>query len=245
MTAEQIYNLIERNKVVMVQLQDTNANVVLEESASTPAQLVEALRGIMDSFAGYRKLSVRGKTSESSKANWTKGFTWQLEFPSAPVAGTPANNNAVDRSQYIGAVDYVNMMRDMMEKNFSIQKELMEKSIQLSNNDPTKWLPFVQTVAPMLGLNTGGIQGPPQPAAKTKELKFGGTGEADFSKMNDDQITQLIGGKLNELSKKIKAWKMYCIIDALNNIPDLDKKAEQIAKAFQSDKLDMALQYFN
>lgn len=202
----------------MLQICDYGGNKLMDVQEKTPQAAVKELEELLPNFVEYRKLEIKGR--ENISTPWTKAFCWQLDFgkgEAKSIGHMPANNGS------ISALDYVGMMKDMMNENFKLQKDLLEKTVQFNNQDPSKWLPIINSVAPMLGLNAGGIQGPPE---QKKALEFG---DVDTSKMSGEEISGLIGEKLQSVSKKISGPQMLKIISALDNNTLLASQAENIS----------------
>jgi len=221
MQSSQIATLILKNKCNELLICDYGGNKLMDIIEKSPSAAAKELEEILPDFSEYRKLEIKGRANNSTP--WTKSFCWQLEFDKKDktIAGLPAHN------QTIGAMEYVSMMKEMMTENLKLQSQLLEKTIQANNNDPEKWIPLIQTAAPMLGLHPGGIQGPPTNATEVKKsLHFG---DVDTSKMNSEQISEEIGKKLNSISKKISGPQMYNLVTALDNNPMLSMQIDNIS----------------
>lgn len=241
MTASQIYDLIERNKCIHVQVRDYQDNKLLTiEDTQSAKQAVEELKDALPNFKDYRKLEIRGK--RKNDPNWNSGFVWYLEFDKGEAANKgiagPAGN------QSIGAMDFVNAMIGMQEKNFALQLEKYKAENEKKENDPTKWIPVFQAIAPALGfpvnpLNNG-IRGP-----QTSELIYG---DIDTKKMSEDQKNQLITETLLTINKKIGPVNMLTLVTVINQNPDLKNNISKILQLFQAinqrpELLDMAMKF--
>lgn len=223
MTPVQISQLISNNKCCVLQLKDMSDNTLLLINEKVFTDAVSQFEEHFPMFKNYRRIKVIAKTEE--KTNWAKGFVWQMEFPTDAVTIA----NPVPSNDSIGVKEYIGMFKEMMTENNKITKELMEKSLQLNNNDPSKWIPLIQTAAPYLGLAPAAIAGPPPPGAagatsEKAELHFG-----DTSKMTDEQISEKVGNILVSLSKKIKGGQMLNVVTALDSNPNIQSQVDKIA----------------
>jgi len=232
MTAAQIYSLIENNNCVCVQLHDYGNNKLHEIVETNSQSCNVALERDLPKFSGYRKIKVLAKKGDTNTP-WTKAFAWQLEFPADEIKNTSVAAPAVAPGT-IGAIEYISMNNTMWEKVFAMQdknldihKQLLEANLKLANQDPSKWLPIITTVAPILGFNSpAAIAGPPQTAgAKTTELHFQ---DVDPGKLNQQQIGEEIGKVSDALTKKINGSQMLKILIALRDTPDLMNHADKI-----------------
>lgn len=243
MTPAQIYILIESNGCVCIQLRDYSNNKLHEVTEQTPQAATVQLERDLPKFAGYRKIQVLGKKGDINTP-WTKAYTWQLEFPAEETSKSIA---APSQQAGIGVMDYVNLFKDMSEKNYALQKELMEKTLAMKNDDPSKWIPFAQVLGPALGLNVGSIQGPP-PNTGTKELHF--VADIDYSKMSAQEIGEAIAKVSGSLSTKIRGSEMLKFLVALDQNPNVAVHIEKISHLLQVINknpgfLDLALNFVN
>jgi len=235
MNKEQIINLIEVNKIIILKIEDFAGNTLTDLECNDTNHLIDEFESILGNFAGYKKLVIRGKDGKNG-TTWKSGCKWQYEFPGTEpdsrVAGIPVNTGG------IGAQEYIGMYTSMMEKNNQTHRELLEERIKNNNSDPTKWMPLLEIILPAMGLaEKRGIAG------TEKTLEFG-----DVEKMTPEEIEQNIGDRLVSLSKKIKGSDMLRIIVALDENPQITKQSKDIAIILKAlinkpHLLEMALKF--
>jgi hypothetical protein len=232
MNIKQVSDLIERNKVTMLQLKDFQGNRLLEIHCTSPAAAVADLEEALQNFRDYKKVEVLGKTG-TKDTPWTKGFAWQLEVPgSGAAAAIGALPAAPAAAGSIGAMDYVNMFVTMAEKQNALTEKLLQKTYEAQKDDPAKWMPIIQMIGGAVGLNmSGGIQGPPGAQEAKRELHLL---DVEIKGKTDQEISALIAAELQQLAAKIKGSDMLRILSQLNKIPELQGKAENISLLLQA-----------
>jgi len=250
MTDKQIYKLIEKNRCSVVQINDTAGHLVHEIFCSTPEAAITELEDMLPEFKSYKRLQL--KAVEKKGTPWARGYQWSLEFEKTEETIAQANNNGNWKVPpgYITPADYIGMFTKMMTDQNALQVQLLEKKLEFNNMDPTKWLPMIQVLGPALGLKVGGIAAPPGTAAAStterKELHF--VDDVDTSKLNPEQMMDLIANKLQSISTKVSGPQMLRLLSTLEKNKSLKENVDKISKLLQAiiDKphlLDQAMAF--
>lgn len=242
MTAAQIYILMQRNNCCEWMLMDYSNNKLCDHKSQECMAAVTALEDTLPAFAGYKRIQVLAK--EDKDTTWAKAYKWQLEFaPSQPLEKAVAASSHSDTT--IGAVQYVNMMKDMMSENFKLQTQLMEKTLAMNNNDPMKWVQAWQVVGPSLGFQTGGIAGSPKSVEQKKDLYFS---DVELDKLTQEEIVEKIGVTCGQLAARVKGTQVLKVLILLNSNPDITSNVEKITKLLDAinnkpELLDTAMKF--
>ncbi len=218
MNKEQIFTLIESNKITIVRIDDFAGNKLAEVETTSPTTTINELEQLLPNFASYKKLVIRGKKG-THDTPWTNGVKWQFEFDgvqsdSSKIAGLPLSTG-------IGAQEHIQMVIGMMKENNELTKQLLETKIKAENQDPAKWIPLIEIAAKMFGgqeLRAASIAG------TENNLQFG-----DVEKMSNDQISEQIQERLISLSKKINGSDMLKIVISLDDNPNIATQSKDIA----------------
>lgn len=244
MTPAQIYNLIETTKSCCVQILDYSNNKLHDMVEMTPQAAVIALERDIIKFSGYKKVQIKARGDVNTPL--TKAYVWQLEF--LPEDENAKRIAAPGAQAGIGVMDYLKLHTEMTEKNFALQKDLLEKTQQMNNNDPTKWIGAFQAVAPYFGMQPSGIAGPPGLVAETKkELHLM---DVDYSKLSGDELGQKINTQLLSLNKKISGPQMLKILVLLDSNENITANADKIATLLDAlnkgpELIDQALKFIS
>lgn len=226
MTAEEVYRLIDMNKVSELQICTSDDAKLCEIACTGSDNCIEELRNILPSLSSYKRIVVRGrriseKRGEEGKRGataWINGFRWNLDI--APGASSELKINSVaSPSGSIGAMEYIASITQHMQKQFDLQSQLLELKMEQKNNDPTKWIPIIQAG---MGFFNGEK---PNAIAGKQTLEFG-----DIKTLSKKELDEKMCTSADSLDKKIKLSEMCEVLDSLDRNPNITSDIGKIIK---------------
>lgn len=141
----------------------------------------------------------------------------------------------------IGAMEYITMFTTKEAELSKLRYELLEKDLQLKNNDPNRYLPIMYAAASAFGIEVK----MPQMAGVTKKK---GDKLISGDVLTKEEIIAKVDAEILQIAKKIKGEEFIETLEALNSIPDIKTNIEKVNKllagvALKPELLDMAMKF--
>ena len=234
MTLDEVKAMLERNKCIYITLFDIHGNKLLTVDVESTKAAINELEENLPSLTGYKRMQVLGKTRKKGTAE--ESYKYDLEMP-----GNKGNVAvAAPVSTGIGAVEHVNAIIGMMEKNNTLLQENMKLQFAQKQQDPAQWLPIIREAVGFLrGAPAGGIAG-------TNTLVRGEMKQGE--KLSAEELGKRLTETEGMLAKKMQGEDFLCLLDNLNKMPDLELNIKKINALLETISakpalLDMALTY--